>query len=376
MSEFDDDSQRTPVDCPHRRHASGQTAVCGLVESYIADSMGMNSVEECTVSEEMCRACCRSFPPTPAHPNPVVASALLAAMSRVINPLPSADPRRQRLESLRRFGLEYIPTESDLQQYEHVARLERPSGSRDAQPICIPRPRRRSGPIVRSWAVGITSAPRREPTLDRTRDSLAQAGWTEPHLFLDGPVSRDHDRCFASVTHRDPAVGAWPNYFLSLAELLMRNPQAEAYLLLQDDVCVYPHSSVRPYLEQMLWPGASGGLVSLYCPKSYTSAKDGWTTHPGQWLWGALAFIFSRNAARKFLSSQMVLQHRWQPGSEGLAHIDRLIGQWAFRERIPIWYPTPSIVQHIGRTSAIWKGAQFSGERMASRFLGDADDVR
>ena len=33
--------------------------------------------------------------------------------------------------------------------------------------------------------------------------------------------------------------------------------------------------------------------------------------------------------------------------------VDDVIGMWAERSDVPIWYPTPSLVQHIGETSTI-----------------------
>jgi hypothetical protein len=46
--------------------------------------------------------------------------------------------------------------------------------------------------------------------------------------------------------------------------------------------------------------------------------------------------------------------HRWNPKHKGLANLDALIGQWAERSRVPIFFPTPSLVQHIGHVSTLW----------------------
>ena len=57
-------------------------------------------------------------------------------------------------------------------------------------------------------------------------------------------------------------------------ELLMREPEADAYLLVQDDA-VLADFAVRDYLGRILWPGDRPGLVSLYCSHAYCSDDAG-----------------------------------------------------------------------------------------------------
>jgi hypothetical protein len=66
------------------------------------------------------------------------------------------------------------------------------------------------------------------------------------------------------LTQRDEVLGAWPNWFLGLAELYERDAGADAYLIVQDDVVF--SRNVRRYLEQVLWPADRLGVVSLYEP--------------------------------------------------------------------------------------------------------------
>jgi hypothetical protein len=58
---------------------------------------------------------------------------------------------------------------------------------------------------------------------------------------------------------------------------------------------------------------------------------------------------------------------------EGKADIDVLIGEWAENLGLKVWYPLPSLVQHIGNTSTIWTGASLSGLRQSPNFAGDLD---
>ena len=234
----------------------------------------------------------------------------------------------------------------------------------------VPPPPRRAGPVVRQWAVGVTTAPRHRPTLPWCLDSLRRAGWENPRLFIDSVVTIPDRFADLPFTLRDSKIGAWPNYYLALAELLMRSPEADAYMIVQDDCFFHDRVNLREHLEEILWPADPVGAVSLYCSKAYAPAQTGWHEYPDERIWGALAFIFPSESAARFLANPQVLAHR-RASPLGLANIDGLIGRWARDEHMPIYYPYPSLAQHIGETSAIWPAAQAEGFRRAGPFAGD-----
>jgi hypothetical protein len=219
--------------------------------------------------------------------------------------------------------------------------------------------------------VGVTTAPRGLATLDWSLDSLARAGWESVHIFEDTPVALSERAARMPVTTRGTRVGAWPNYYLSMAELLLHAPEADAFLLAQDDALFFSQDDLRSYLERILWPGQSSALVSLYCSAAYTRPEAGWHRHEGQWVWGALAFVFPRELAKRFLTDPIVMEHRWSGADQGLTRIDVAIGSWAERHSIPIYYPSPSLVQHIGDVSTLWPAERATGNRRADRFAGD-----
>jgi hypothetical protein len=235
----------------------------------------------------------------------------------------------------------------------------------------LPRPAERSGPEVREWAIGVTTAPRRLPTLADCLDSVIQAGWPEPRLFVDSHVDIPDRFSHLPITLREPRIGAWPNYYLALGELFLRQPQADAYLLIQDDSLFFGHSGLCAYLERILWPGPEPGIASLFCSRSYTQPTHGWHRFDGNWVWCALAFIFSNATAKRFLADRSVVDHRCATTFDGLTKIDILIGAWAQERQVPIYYPTPSLVQHIGQVSTLWPVARAVGARSADRFAGD-----
>jgi hypothetical protein len=171
------------------------------------------------------------------------------------------------------------------------------------------------------------------------------------------------------ISLRSPATGAWPNFYLTLLELVLSEPDADAVMMLQDDVQFYDRENVRLYLESIFWPSDPDGIISLYCSAAYTRETPAWTVAEQRWEWGALAFVFPKELARRFVCDPEVIQHRFT--NRGLRFIDDVIGEWAHRNAIPIWYPSPSLVQHIGDTSTVWHGVPAEGYRRADSFVGD-----
>jgi hypothetical protein len=123
------------------------------------------------------------------------------------------------------------------------------------------------------WAVGVTAAPRREPTLARTLSSLDAAGWPRPWVFADGEVEIPPGY---RVTRHLPPVGGWPNFWLAVTELIAREPTADAYLLVQDDVIFC--AGVCDYVSRFDIPDDCG-VLSLFCPACHNQGL-GWFTIP------------------------------------------------------------------------------------------------
>jgi hypothetical protein len=202
-----------------------------------------------------------------------------------------------------------------------------------------------------------------------TLDCLSRAGWDKLRLAVDGKTSLPPGSPTGNISLRSPAVGAWPNYYLTMLELLLSEAEAGAIMLVQDDAQFYDRENVRDYLDSILWPSEPMGIVSLYCPAAYTRESAGWAVAGERWEWGALAFVFPTELARRFVCDPKVIAHRGT--DRGLRFIDDVIGEWAERNGIPIWYPTPSLVQHIGETSTVWPGVPAAGFRRADAFAGD-----
>ena len=153
----------------------------------------------------------------------------------------------------------------------------------------------------------------------------------------------------------------------------MREPLADAYMLVQDDALFYDGENTRAYLEAALWPGSKPGIVSLYSAIPDPRLVDGWSRCAGGWRCGAVALVFPRQIAIELLLSESVLSHRWSNYEGGLAGIPDVIENWATNRAILLYFPTPSLVQHIGAASTIWRGSyELSPSRKAACFAGDA----
>jgi hypothetical protein len=416
---------RRVEDCAFRTDVGGggetQTARCDLLRQWLGPELASVA---CNVERDACEACCASWPPSRSELNPVVASLLVTLCddvvategvdARVVEKVSSL--RGRAVESLDVSWAEPIPTSPVRSANANTNTcayfgaeigfrpVSTPHGGgritvyecrhpnhRETTPaeclICrdwsaragvefpalraiLPVPERRQGSKVCTWSVGVITAPRRAPTLDMCLDSLIRAGWERPRLFVDSATTIATRHRDLPLTLREPRIGAFPNYYLAMAELVMRDPEADAFMLTEDDVVFSDREDLRSYLEEVLWPADPVGAVSLYCSSEYTKADAGWHRFDGAWVWGALAFIFSPESARQFLSDPLIFAHRASK-NEGLADTDALIGVWSHQSDLPVFFPTPSLVQHIGDTSSLWPASRAVGLRRADRFAGD-----
>lgn len=363
---------RTPETCRHREtDAAIPLARCRLLSELFVEG----PEEAARVSGDICQACCRSFEPTPRDFNPVIASLVWSVVDQLLcQQGPRDDEETRRWQSLllkSESSLPLVlPDEDDLPSAPiSPVRGDRLRTVEDVVRI-LPLPLERVGHVTQ-WAVGVTTAPRRLQTLDACLRSLIDAGWPQPQLFIDGEVEMSAEFASLARTIRVPAAGARQSYFLAVEELLQRFPEADAVMLVQDDAYWPGHLPMREYLERCLWPGSEPGLVSAWCCTDDTASEAGWQLRTSPWKFGAVVFIFSREAAEKFVQDPHIQQACSSRPENHSGGISLLIGEWAARVGVPVHFPTPSLVQHLGEVSTIWENSRAVGVRRASRFLGD-----
>ncbi|WP_165070055.1 glycosyltransferase family protein [Paludisphaera rhizosphaerae] len=395
--------------CRWRRPSGAHAqAECGLATSL----MGRAAAGPVVVDDDACEACCRSFPPTRRTLNPVVAGLLHGAALRVLtlgddpdaalalataeSALTVQTPEAYRLTPARdvlpcawRGGpVDLADDEGPIHRCEHpdhdLASASRCQACRDwtrRRPISprrsldelVPPPPRRHGRPVRNWAVGVTTAPRRRPTLDGCLDGIVRAGWDAPRLFLDGTVRIPARHAHLPTSWREEAVGAWPAWFLSLTELIVQRPEADAYLMIQDDVALHDHEPLRDYLERVLWPGDRPGLVSLF--HIGPEATWGWRLNVDPNRLSAQALLFPPDLARALVADPTVVRAVLDSSADHHTPIPDVLNIWLARRSIDCWHTTPSLVQHVGDVSAIWDEAALTSDRRAPWFTGGVDEA-
>lgn len=280
---------------------------------------------------------------------------------------PGECPFFRRRMSMRSFAL--------CRERPEYRRLFRRLWAPDAAPDPPPTlPAVGAGSPVRTWAVGVTTAPRREPTLGRCIASVRAAGF-EPRIFAEPDSPIPHQARGLPVSWRESRAGPWPNYFLGLVELLVRAPAADAYLMLQDDVILYPGEAgvgLRAWLEEALWPHDDVGAVSLYTSRRYAAREAGWNRVQRSWTWGACAMLWPRARLVEFVGAAAARKLRRGLTPQTWRNIEHPIASWQRWRRRSIWAATPSLAQHVGETSTIWSDrATATGNRRASRYAGD-----
>lgn len=225
---------------------------------------------------------------------------------------------------------------------------------------------------VRNWSVGVTTAPRKEPTLARCLSTLAAAGWPECIVFAEPDSDLRGLPEGTELVTRNRTLGAWPNWLLGLSEMFLRDPRADAYFIVQDDTIFC--QQIRELLEAVLWPDPATGLVSVYSAAPCCHNEVGFHRVKSEML-GALSVILPNVSVRLLLADFHVVSHRMSPMHDGTKYIDVVVGDWCGRSRRPAYFFSPSLAQHIGDHSTLWKGDSGNRRRSAADFVGTDFDA-
>lgn len=228
-----------------------------------------------------------------------------------------------------------------------------------------------------NWSTCIITAPRQHPTLLRCMQNLQSAGWRDFRIFAE-PGCEDLPRDQGiPIVERVGSLGAWPNWYLALAELLMRQPNADFYFLLEDDALLYQgQPNLKSYVEQSLVSNPQLAFASLYCADAIMANQIGWVSgNLGKYFIGALALVIPKESALKLMTNENVARHRETGGEDhGTKLTDAVLGRWAFENQLRVLVHNPSLVDHIGNTSTLGNDNQKAFLRNSKSFLqGQAD---
>ena len=154
---------QTPEECRYRTAADGEHATCSVVRAAVPDA----AAGDYRVPRSTCVACCEDAPTTHHSWNPVVGSLVYGAAASVLRGPAVRSDVRARARAAAQAALRCLETAP--------AEAAPPTGTvgpfKDLRALLPPPATQRPEP-VRTWAVGVTTAPRVRPTLDACLDSL------------------------------------------------------------------------------------------------------------------------------------------------------------------------------------------------------------
>jgi hypothetical protein len=240
------------------------------------------------------------------------------------------------------------------------------------------------------WYVALATAPRKEPTLLKTIESMRDCGW-EPIVFAE-PDSVPTD----ALTYNHPErLGVWRNWVFSVRTAL--ESDADVIMTVQDDGVFHPDS--KDFAEHVMWPAPDCGFLSLYTPKHYTLRDERLLRKlrrtdrnipdirdPGvnqihtRSLWGTVAVVWPRKVLENIIQDPLIeswlgampasrnpqVYKNRQENPHTIANSDTAIGKLMNKHKYTMWFVDPSPVAHIARFSAIGHGDN-KGRRNAHR---------
>lgn len=237
-------------------------------------------------------------------------------------------------------------------------------------------PRHPLGRSVTRWAVGVTTAPRQTPTIDRCIESLKASGF-HPFVFAEPGSDVELD---CPVVQRPQRLGCWRNYVQTLRDLLQLHPQAAAIAVFQDDIEVC--RDLREFLEHDLWPSRRTGVVSVYSPEEYESGPAVGIDKRAKMILGLQAAIYPRAVAERLVSAEF--SSDWRGCHDPRQRVDQLelkkaADTWVAESikamRLGVYHYRPSLAQHLPSTSTIGHGGveqrrQGKHYRKSANFVG------
>lgn len=232
--------------------------------------------------------------------------------------------------------------------------------------------------------IGIRCVQRSPSTLQRTIQSLSNAELSGTrYYFVDGEYPNLSEMSGNGIIiHRTQRSGAWPNFYLSLAEMYLREPHSDLYLLLEDDVIFC--RDIGPYLQHWYQRLEVASLFTServenrirHLGPGFHCQNPGWNVASGGQAW-----VFSNRRLREFLQSDFVVNYRRTPPQEvdpkhyrkdGLYHTDSVVGRFCQEAGCGIQYHYPSLVQHIGHDSFMFPNLKSKQDiRYSKQFPGE-----
>lgn len=227
------------------------------------------------------------------------------------------------------------------------------------------------------WFVAVTTAPRKEPTVEMCLESLTLAGF-RPYIFAEPKTNGlDMDTHGERLVLHNERMGVWQNWIYS-ARYAIENSSADIIMTVQDDSLFHPDCKI--FTESILWPAKDVGFVSLYTPKHYSfRPKDQHELRaPGvnrihtRSLWGACALVWPRKVLEEVLQDDIIYNWLGAPtrtksiwekkkeerrnDSTQIQNSDTAIGKIMNKMKRSMYFVDPSPVNHFATHSTTGHG--------------------
>lgn len=189
--------------------------------------------------------------------------------------------------------------------------------------------------------VGITSAPRKIPTLAHTIECVRECG-QEPRVFAEPGTSVPSS---VKTIHNTSRLGIVKNWLSLCVHAL--DTESDLVITLQDDVDLHP-DTLDFVIEHK---GNIQGLLGLYTSRYYGRGKQPGVHHiKTRHLWGACALAFKKDTLATIINHPRISSWGRDTG------IDVLIGNIVNELELPMHFICPSPASHIGKTSTVGHG--------------------
>lgn len=183
------------------------------------------------------------------------------------------------------------------------------------------------------WAVGVTTCPREQETLEASLKSIIAAGFDVDSQFIHDDTSKEH--------------GPYRSFRRLLRKMLTLNERADVFAIFQDDIAVT--TGLREHLEndqQFRELLDAGDLISLYTAGPHHQESGGWhVLSEGETMYGALAFVLPRSFAAAFDADP--------PNPGALTCTCQWLQRFFEQTNKRLWMHSPSFVRHTGTKSAV-----------------------
>lgn len=230
-----------------------------------------------------------------------------------------------------------------------------------------------------TWSYGITTVPSRFNTeFKPTLESLKNAGFDQPVIFVDGPPGEaDYESLGLPIVYRQSNIKTAGHWMLSAWELYIRNPHSQYFAMFQDDFITY--KNLKQYIELSDHP--QDGYLNLYTfPENQKiadrSRTNGWFKANQKGL-GAVALVFTNENFKQLISHQH-MRDRFQSLEKARnnrmrrdTHLDGGIVETFKKLGLFEYCHSPSLVQHTGLVTSMGSPKQ----RLAPKFNGSDFDA-